>query len=71
MPNYSLLHSLAGALMNTSVDKLFVNWKSGLKFKIASIYGGSVLKFCEYTDKTPRELINDHEDSPNNSKLVF
>ncbi len=39
--------------MNTLTDKLFVNWKGGLKPKTASTYGGSVLKFCEYTGKTP------------------
>ena len=37
MLNYCLLHSLAGTLMNALTDKLFVNWKKGLKHNIPSI----------------------------------
>ncbi len=44
--------------MNALTDKLFVDWKKGLKPKTAT-YGGGVLKFCEYTDKTPSELITE------------
>ncbi|TRZ86917.1 MAG: hypothetical protein D4R88_10030 [Methanosarcinales archaeon] len=45
--------------MNALTDKLFVDWKKGLKPKTASTYGGGVLKFCDYTGKTPSELINE------------